>query len=475
MRLISEFALSQINDVVVVVNTESRVIVWNTAAERLYGIGADEAVGSRLEDCYKVIYADAEGASRARKVVLDEGLWRGEVIHQKRSGEEFPAFASVSAIHDDTGELSGFLGIIYDLTTVKNLQEQLHQSDQTLKLLTENVRDLVGLHDLQGRFRFVSRSFEIQLGYTNDQILGQSVEVVCHPADVEIVQQALNSAAQNLIDEAILSVRLRHRELGYLWYEVSIRRVAEPFQASINIISSWHDIARQVKTEGELRERNEVLRGLAQRLSRIEDSERKQIAERLHDGVGRNLSLININLSSLMTQADESMNSQSRAIIRQIDSLLAEISTFVRGVMDELHPSVLDEWGIADALQNYASRLHAQTRLKIEVDTTDLEQRPPVVIERGLYRIAQEALVNVVTHARASHAAVTLKSIVGGVQMVVQDDGIGFDVSAPGNPSGRGLEHMRERALALNGRLTITALRGKGTRLSVIVQYNEEN
>jgi signal transduction histidine kinase len=140
---------------------------------------------------------------------------------------------------------------------------------------------------------------------------------------------------------------------------------------------------------------------------------------------------------------------------------LAEMRTLIF----ELRPRGLETDGLAQALRNHATAVAGRTGLAITVDT-DLETRLPLDTEEALYRIGQEALHNVVKHANATSAHLSLKRDGGEIQLSVSDDGTGFD---PAMVSGTklGLIAMRQRAERLGGRIKISSEPGAGTRVTV--------
>ena len=154
---------------------------------------------------------------------------------------------------------------------------------------------------------------------------------------------------------------------------------------------------------------------------------------------------------------------------------LSEIGQLTRGALAEmralifeLQPGALAEEGLVAALAKQASALSARERLAIEVDGPDERLPIGVEVEEQLYRVGQEALANVVKHARAGSATVRIAATHDTVSIEVSDDGRGFDPAAVG-PEHFGLRSMRGRVTEIGGHLELTSIPGRGTVLRVVV------
>ncbi|MFH1160987.1 MAG: sensor histidine kinase [bacterium] len=140
----------------------------------------------------------------------------------------------------------------------------------------------------------------------------------------------------------------------------------------------------------------------------------------------------------------------------------------IRNIMTDLRPPVLDDFGLHAALEWSIARFTERTSIAVEYTGRDLTKRLPLNLEYALFRMAQEALHNVVKHARASHIRVTMKEHRDSVRLTIQDDGIGFDLKKLAEKKeapGFGLTDIAERMKALGGTFEITSSPGKGTRI----------
>lgn len=208
----------------------------------------------------------------------------------------------------------------------------------------------------------------------------------------------------------------------------------------------------------ELQAKEQRLRSQAARAVSLHAAERRAIARDLHDSLGQSLTVVRLRLQllqSLPAVAPE----QVQALLALVDDALGQ----VRAVLRQLAPPLLTELGLVGALLRLAADLQEQSGLIIAIA---VQGEPPADpgAEAAAYRIVQEALTNVVRHARATSVAVTIDTTGAALVLSIQDDGGGFDPQV--RPSGLGLAGMHERAELLGGALTVASAVGQGCTIS---------
>jgi signal transduction histidine kinase len=160
---------------------------------------------------------------------------------------------------------------------------------------------------------------------------------------------------------------------------------------------------------------------------------------------------------------------QAQALRKVAADILEEVERIARG----LRPSVLDDLGLEAAVQRLARDFTTTHGIPVEVHVNGLQERLPAALESALYRIVQEALTNIAKHAAASQAWILMRNTTEGIQVIIEDNGCGFDVeTALHAVNGReplGLHGIQERARLLNGTLTIESSPGNGTALFVYI------
>jgi len=220
------------------------------------------------------------------------------------------------------------------------------------------------------------------------------------------------------------------------------------------------------------REQREQLRALTRRLAEVEETERRRLARELHDQVGQNLTALGINLNIVRMQVPEEVADVLRPRLDDSLALVEQTTERIRGVMADLRPPVLDDYGLVAALRWYGDLFASRAGIAVAVRGEDIVPRLPASVENVLFRIAQEALTNVAKHSQATQAAVTVEVDGECVRLVVADDGVGFDPAHVAGPDGRrgwGLLTIAERVEAVGGHHRIESRPGRGTRIVVEV------
>jgi signal transduction histidine kinase len=207
------------------------------------------------------------------------------------------------------------------------------------------------------------------------------------------------------------------------------------------------------------------LRALAGGILHAREEEARRIAHELHDEAGQLLASVHIALDNLIREVPEKAGT-----VQELHGLLDRVEGQLRRLARELRPTILDDLGLAPALEWLAQGMGQRTGVAVTVDTR-VERLPPT-IETALYRVIQEALTNATRHARAANVKVEVREEGSTTLAVVRDDGEGFDVEAAlarRGERGLGLIGMRERVEALGGEFAIGSVPGKGTQISVTI------
>lgn len=216
------------------------------------------------------------------------------------------------------------------------------------------------------------------------------------------------------------------------------------------------------------------LRALASHLHLVRETEAARISRELHDEIGQVLTSLKIDLSRLQAccasnamtpPCAEALTRQVAAATRHVDAAVG----FVRRIASELRPGVLDKLGLTAALQWQAHELESRTDLvvQVEADCADVTLDDEVAVT--LFRIAQEALTNVVRHARAHLVEIGLVTTPTEAVLTVHDDGVGIESGKADSHGSLGLIGMHERAMLVNGRVSIAGAPGRGTTVRVAV------
>lgn len=203
--------------------------------------------------------------------------------------------------------------------------------------------------------------------------------------------------------------------------------------------------------------------------------ERNRLARELHDTLAHTLSALAVNLEAMKTVVEPNAGGDewTGETLRMLDHSLAITRTGLaetRRALKDLRAQPLEDLGLRLALRNQARSVATRANLVLDLDVApDVDELPPA-IEQNLYRIAQEALENVIRHANARHVALHLRHTGGGLTLTVEDDGTGFEPQGAQAETGYGLRGMRERADEIGATLTFDSRPGAGTVVKVVLE-----
>ena len=214
------------------------------------------------------------------------------------------------------------------------------------------------------------------------------------------------------------------------------------------------------------RRRTEVsLRETSRKLIDAQERERQRIARELHDDIGQTLTLAEIEIDRMMTHPRDP---EPGVRLHKLRDQMTMVSQGIWELSHGLYPSNLEILGLVTALHRLCADLREQTRLDVLCEKRDIPDPLPPDVSLCLYRVAQEALQNIVRHSHATSASVQLRAQSGRLLLQVVDDGVGFDQARVAY--GLGFASMRERLNAVNGGLDIYSQPGRGTRLDAWVE-----
>ncbi len=371
---------------------------------------------------------------------------------------------------DEAGNPESISGYVLDITERKQAEETLRENEKKLRMIFETMSEGIALNEIvfnesgemiDYRILDVNQAFYSTADYSG-QVVAGNVASVLYGMSPEIIKAFWETHRTRK--------EVQHTEmlspLNNKWFYIS----TSPF-INNRFVTSFFDITERKKAEQDLAKSHEQLRQINVRLVEVEEAERKALSKELHDRVGQSLTALNINLGLIRSNLEKESPQKLTARFDTASELVTEITDHIRGVMAELHPPVLDDYGLTAALRWYAERLKQQTGLDVEVSGNMIEPRLPISISITLFRIAQEALTNIIKHANASLATIDVETQADSLTMSIIDNGIGFDVirSAVDGKVHWGLVTMRERAETLNGKLEIESVPGEGTKLLISI------
>jgi PAS domain S-box-containing protein len=287
-----------------------------------------------------------------------------------------------------------------------------------------------------------------------------------HPAERERLWSVGRQLHDGTLDRVSIEYRYLHPVRGETWiHHLAGARTRDATGRQVRTFGILRDVTQRKQSEDELR-------GLSRQLIRAHEEERALLARELHDDLTQRLAVLAIDVGRAeLGRLDEAQAETMRAVREG----LIRLSEDVHSLAYQLHPSVLDELGLAEALRTECERLGRQSEVSLSVRLDPLPEGIGKDAALCLFRVAQEALHNVVRHAHARTATVALEQADGGLRLAVRDDGIGFDTATWRTGRSLGLASMRERVRLVDGTLDIESAPGRGTTITVWVPAKESS
>lgn len=229
-----------------------QVIYWNRASEKLYGYPHDEAIGQKLEDLIIP-------PSMRQQVIEDIECWlsggdsipAAELNLMRKDGSTAQVYSSHIMLVNTEGEPELYC-VDIDLSDRNRAKSALRESENRYRLLAENMNDLVCLHDLDGRYRYVSPSCEQLLGYTYDEMLGHDPYEFFHPDDRERIHQEAHAAAVR--GQSIpITYQIRQKSGTYIWFETLTKPIVDETGQVVQLQTTSRDVTERIRVQHQLR------------------------------------------------------------------------------------------------------------------------------------------------------------------------------------------------------------------------------
>jgi PAS domain S-box-containing protein len=485
-------------DAVLGVNRRGRIVLANAQAERLFGYERAELMGEPIERLVPDEMQDPQGGyvigyvsgffaspgSRRFKVPLD---LRG--VH--KSGQIFPCEISLSGVETPEGPLA--IAVVRDVTERRRAEEELRAAVRRLRAASEIALAVGGETDLRrvlsaiterGRSLVDARAMTVMLAEGDELVVAATAgKVEEHVHGMRVPR----TGAPGFVIEKLEPMRLDRLEGGpslppAVGAGAAIIVPLEFRGSALGVV-----VAFDRRGGPEFRDEDELLLAsfaasaatavataqyvAEDRLRRsieVSEHERRRWARELHDETLQSLAALRVSLgSALRHDSDEALR---HMVEDAIDEIGREIEA-LRSLITELRPAALDELGLGAALEALSDRSARTVGLEMDTEvsltSSNGDPRLSPELESTIYRLVQEALTNVAKHARAEHVRLRVVERNGSIEVVVQDDGVGFDPRSV--DEGFGLLGMRERVAMAGGEVDVRSAPGHGTTMRAVL------
>src|ERR1043165_1120371 len=341
----------------------------------------------------------------------------------------------------------------------KRAEVALRESEERYRELFENARDAIYVHDLEGNYIRVNHAAETLSGYKRDEIVGHNFIEFVAAGDLSFGRKTFYAKLAEQ-GETSFEVDVIAKDGRRVPVDVRTRAIYEN-----GVMIGVQGIARDI-TERKLAQ--DALQMFSRQLIEAQEEERRRIARELHDQIGQILTAVKMNLHAVQQVCQ---GADAGPYMKDNIEAVDEALRLVRDLSIDLRPPVLDDLGLVTALGWYVDRYTKRTGLNVDVviEMPDPNQRFSRDLETACFRIAQEALTNVVRHANASQVIVQLTRTAKTLALVVKDNGVGFDLKSLRKRAPRaatlGLISMQERAHAAGGTIELNSAISEGTEV----------
>ena len=362
--------------------------------------------------------------------------------------------------------------LLVNISQRRKVESALRESEEKYRDLYDHAPDMYHSINGEGIIIDCNETEARMLGYKKEEIIGRPVTDFWTEESRELHEQ----------DFPIIKTEIKEREFE----RELVRRDGSTFKASLHVFTETdknnkfvktktiaRDITESKRLENELKNSREELRSLSAHLQSVREEERRCIASEIHDELGQVLTTLKLDLSWLKTRLAKE-NNQLSTSVQSMSDLVDKTIESVQRISSELRPGVLDHLGLSDAIEWLAGEVCGRKGLQydiiIEPEDIELDQNRSIAI----FRIFQEALTNIVRHAKATMVEVHLKKGRSVLTLEVKDNGIGIPAEKLSDHNSYGLIGIRERARYLGGDARIVGVPGSGTTIVVNIPLESE-
>lgn len=391
-------------------------------------------------------------------------------IQRVSQNKDYTVQVALKDCHDEVGDLIKGFNVM--ISSLARHERELRASEARYRLLAQNVTDIISCHQITTEgilCDYISPSCRKILGFGPEELIGTYLNDYVHPEDIPPTNQQLQRLRKTPQSTLKVRLRLRCKNGCYTWIESSVgmmNTVISKQNSDLIVVS--RDITTQVNAEQQLLHHQAQLQKMATEILLVEEKERQQLAEDLHDSLAQTLAILKIRADTLAHRC------QDLGLVRELQSIASLLETSIeqaRNLTFDLSPPALHSLGLIQAVDGLVERYQSMYDLEIRLHkykNTHMLNLPENLAIL-LFRAIRELLVNIVKHAAASSASIHISHDNGDLQIRVEDDGCGFPLKQleQNGHKGFGLFSLRERIHNLGGELKIVTAPGQGTTVSI--------
>ncbi|MBL8359144.1 MAG: PAS domain S-box protein [Rubrivivax sp.] len=459
-----------------IMGADERYTMVNAAAEQILGVPAEHLLGRHVDEVpVRRWVVDPEADPRIPRQRLAAG---DASVRNLQMGVERPdgtrRVISINALplHDERGRPDGMVATFTDITERLAAEQALADSRTRLSAIIESASDAIVSVDVEGRITLFNPAAERIFGHRAADMQGRALDVLLPEATQGRHGAHLEAFVRSGTTRRAMAAG---RVLGHHADGAPLELDAAISQALVNgqpvLTAILRDVTGRVAQERALESTRRELIELTRRLLDQEKQTTRHLAQALHDELGQTLTALRLHWDALNPSPEVDSGAGSDRLRSRVGQLVDAANRQIRHVLGELRPPLLDEHGLAAALDNELQQhqpVDHTPRLALSVSPRMQAQRWPADVEYAAFMVAREALLNALHHASATRITLRLDGDDDELRLSVQDDGVGVtDAERAGRPGHLGLVGMRERARAVAGVLAIESAPGRGTTVTL--------
>jgi two-component system, NarL family, sensor histidine kinase UhpB len=355
-----------------------------------------------------------------------------------------------------------------DITEHYRTGVALRESEERFRSVFDQAPVGAAIVSLEYRFMRVNNALCRITGYSNEELLARGFPEITHPDDLAADVALARRLVAGEIDRYSLDKRYIRRTGEPVWVRLSVGLIRDESNNPAYFLPLVEDISERKQTETEMRGMHEKLRSLAIHLLSAREEERRKIAQEIHDELGQSLTAMKMDLrwvEKRLPPGTEVLREKLRGLVGMADQTIS----MVQRIAGEIRPRMLDDLGLAAALEWLGKDFQRGTGVSCDVTTDFPESIVGGNAASTLYRIVQEALTNVARHSAAHRVSVQLMKNGASMELRVEDDGVGITQDQIASPKSYGLLGIRERTQGLAGSILISGEKNRGTTVVVSV------
>ncbi|MBC8456634.1 MAG: PAS domain S-box protein [Deltaproteobacteria bacterium] len=384
---------------------------------------------------------------------------------------------TASVVYGEDGEISHFDSIMLDVTEQKRAEKELRESELWMRSIFDSLEEAVLVVTPDRKLRNVNDAAQRMFGYSPEELLNLSTEVlhVDHEHYLEFGRRIKEAFDKGKVANFEFESKKKNGEVFPTEHTVSLLKSDQ--RELLGIVSVIRDNTERKQAEENLKQVNQKLskehnqrKILSKRLIDLLEKDRHDIAMELHDHIGQTLTSLKLNLETIHAQlepTESELGSHIKAAKEKAINALKDIKSISHG----LKPSILDTLGLKPSLRELFNDIQRDMDIKIKFFSRNISKEIAPEKELAIYRITQEALTNVIKHARAKEVFVNLIKKEKNISLSIEDDGVGFNpdktIKVMKRKGPLGLLIMQERAIQLDGEFTVESQIGQGTHVLV--------